>query len=61
MDDHDTKLKDGGPTWTTPELVQASTARRDDCQSHLVQRVIAALRRGGINCSVVVTREEEPH
>jgi hypothetical protein len=44
-----------------PELVAIAVPRRDDCQRHIAQRVIAALRRGGINCCVVVTDGEEPH
>jgi hypothetical protein len=46
---------------TAPELVAIASPRRDDCQRHIAQRVIAALRRGGINCCVVVTDGEEPH
>jgi hypothetical protein len=44
-----------------PELVAIAAPRRDDCQRHIAQRVIAALRRGGINCCVVVSDGEEPH
>jgi hypothetical protein len=46
---------------TAPELGAVAAPHRDDCQRHIAQRVIAALRRGGINCCVVVTDREEPH
>jgi hypothetical protein len=45
----------------TPEVSEGAPARRDDCQRHIAQRVIAALRRSGINCSVVLTDEDERH
>jgi hypothetical protein len=62
MDDHDTEHEDAEPIdRTAPELVEVATPRRDDCQRHIAQRVIAALRRGGINCSVVLTDEDAPH
>jgi hypothetical protein len=57
----DTERDDAESTdLTAPELVAIVAARRDDCQRHIAQRVIAALRRGGINCWVVVTDGEEP-
>jgi hypothetical protein len=62
MKNHDSEHNDGGVAdWAAPELVEAVPLRRDDCQRHIAQRVIAALRRGGINCSVVLTDEDERH
>ena len=62
MDDHDSQRDDGeSADWTTPELVEVAAPRRDDCQRPIAQRVIAALRRGGINCCVVLTDPDEPH
>jgi hypothetical protein len=57
----DTERDDAPSTdLTAPELVAMAPPRRDDCQRHIAQRVIAALRRGGISCCVVVTDDEEP-
>ena len=62
MNDHDSEREDAASAeLTAPELVAIAAPRRDDCQRHIAQRVIAALRRGGINCCVVVTDGEEPH
>jgi len=62
MKNYDSEQDDAGlADWATPELTEAAPLRRDDCQRHIVQRVIAALRRGGINCSVVLTDEDERH
>jgi len=60
MKNDDSEQDDAGLTvWATPELTEAAPLRRDDCQRHIAQRVIAALRRGGINCSMVLTDEDE--
>ena len=62
MNNHDSEQDDAGPAdWAAPELTETVAMRRDDCQRHIAQRVIAALRRGGINCSVVLTDKDEPH
>jgi hypothetical protein len=61
MKNHDSDHDDAGlADWATPELTETAP-RRDDCQRHIAQRVIAALRRGGINCSVVLTDQDECH
>jgi hypothetical protein len=61
MRDHDSEQDDvAAADRATSELTEVAATQRDDCQRHIAQRVIAALRRGGINCSVVVTDEEEP-
>jgi hypothetical protein len=61
MIDYDPDQDDAPAGWATPEVSEAAAPRRDDCQRHIVQRVIAALRRSGINCSIVLTHEDEPH
>jgi hypothetical protein len=60
MNDHDSRPDDDAVSagWPQPEPGEIASPRRDDCQRHIVQRVIAALRRGGINCSVVLTDED---
>ena len=61
MNDRDAEDVAAEPTdWTAPEIVEVAS-RRDDCQRHIAQRVIAALRRGGVNCCVVLTDQDEPH
>jgi hypothetical protein len=63
MADHDAEQGDAEPSdRTVPEAVEIAAARRDNCQRHhIAQRVIAALRRGGINCAVVLTDRDESH
>jgi hypothetical protein len=60
VDNHDRERDDAASAdRTAPELVAIAAAARRLPAAH-PQRVIAALRRGGINCCVVVTDREQP-
>jgi hypothetical protein len=45
----------------TAEAAERSAPQHETCQGHLARKVIAAFRRGGVDCCVVLTEGDTLH